>query len=53
MLSKDGLVEGEIDERVVKGRNVKGELARVMNVRIMPLEVKREFRNTGDNLFGR
>ncbi len=45
-LCKHGGMEGEIRERVMKGRSVVGSLAGVMKGRKVSMDVKRGLRNT-------
>ena len=46
VLGKHGEMEGDIQERVVKGRNVIGSLARIMKGRSVSMDVKRGLRNS-------
>ncbi len=46
MLCKHGGMEGEIRERVMKGRSVVGSLAGVMEGRNVSMDVKRGLRNS-------
>ncbi len=46
ILCKHGSMEGEIQERTVKGRQVMGALERVMKGRNVSMEVKRGIRNS-------
>ena len=46
VLGKHGEMEGEIQERVLRGRNVTGSLARVMKGRSVSMEVKIGIRNS-------
>ncbi len=46
MLCKRGGMEGEIRERVMKGRSVVGSLAGVMKGRNVSMDVKRGLRNS-------
>ncbi len=46
LLCKHGGMEGEIRERVLKGRSVVGSLVGVMRVRNVSMDVKRGLRNS-------
>ncbi len=46
VLCKHGIMEGEIRERIVKGRQVIGALVRVMKRRSVNMEVKKGIRNS-------
>ena len=46
VFGKFGKMEGDIKERVVKGRNVMGSLSRIMKGRSVSMDVKRGLRNS-------